>query len=77
MVRAMSMVRYSEQKKRENALIEAEEKLRESEQRYREIFSTSRGRYGTTLEYADQTLRCLRENGIRDLALQRLLGHAP
>ena len=44
---------------------------------YRQIFATSRGRYGTTLDYADQTLRCLEQHGIRDAALQRLLTHAP
>lgn len=35
------LIDITEQKKRENALIEAEEKLRESEQRYREIFNNS------------------------------------
>jgi glutathione-specific gamma-glutamylcyclotransferase len=44
---------------------------------YREIFSAARGRYGTTLEYADQTLRCLQQHGIHDRALRRLLDHAP
>ena len=48
-----------------------------SAERYREIFSASCGRYGTTLEYADQTLRCLERHGIPDPALQRLLTHAP
>jgi cation transport protein ChaC len=48
-----------------------------SPERYRQIFAHSRGRYGTTLDYADQTLRCLQQHGIRDGALQRLLGHAP
>ena len=46
-------------------------------ERYRHIFAVSRGRYGTTLDYADQTLRCLEQHGIRDAALQRLLSHAP
>jgi cation transport protein ChaC len=46
-------------------------------ERYRHIFAASRGRYGTTLDYADQTLRCLEQHGIRDTALQRLLTHAP
>jgi cation transport protein ChaC len=46
-------------------------------ERYRHILATSRGRYGTTLDYADQTLRCLAQHGIRDAALQRLLTHAP
>lgn len=48
-----------------------------SPERYRHIFAHSRGRYGTTLDYADQTLRCLQQHGIRDAALQRLLAHAP
>ncbi len=43
--------------------------------RYREIFRASRGRYGTTLEYADQTLECLQQHGIHDPALRKLLGH--
>ena len=47
-----------------------------SPERYREIFSVSCGRYGTTREYADQTLRCLQQQGISDPALQRLLAHA-
>ena len=48
-----------------------------SAERYRHIFAHSRGRYGTTLDYADQTLRCLQQHGIHDGALQRLLSHAP
>ena len=48
-----------------------------SAEQYRHIFAHSRGRYGTTLDYADQTLRCLDQHGIRDGALQRLLSHAP
>ena len=47
-----------------------------SADRYREIFSTSRGRYGSTLEYADLTLRSLQQHGIHDPALKRLLAHA-
>lgn len=47
-----------------------------SEARYREIFSVSCGRFGTTLDYAQQTLDCLRQQGIEDRALQRLLDHA-
>ena len=46
-------------------------------ERYRQIFSAARGRYGTTLDYADQTLRCLKQHGIRDAALHRMLSHAP
>lgn len=48
-----------------------------SAEQYRHIFAHARGRYGTTLDYADQTLRCLQQHGIRDAALQRLLRHAP
>jgi glutathione-specific gamma-glutamylcyclotransferase len=44
-----------------------------SAERYREIFALSRGRYGTTLDYARQTLHGLREHGIEDHALARLL----
>ncbi len=47
-----------------------------SAERYREIFSASQGRYGTTVEYAGQTLHCLQQHGIRDTALQKLLAHA-
>ena len=47
-----------------------------STQRYREIFAKSCGRYGTTLDYADQTLRCLQQHGIHDVALHKLLSHA-
>ncbi|MCB2008062.1 MAG: gamma-glutamylcyclotransferase [Rhodoferax sp.] len=43
---------------------------------YRTIFTHARGRYGTTLDYARQTLHCLRERGIHDPALHRLLAHA-
>ena len=51
-----------------------------SAQRYRDIFAGASGRYGSTLDYAEQTLRCLQDNGIHDAALHRLLheaGHAP
>ena len=47
-----------------------------AERRYRQIFSDSRGRYGTTLEYAQQTLHCLQQHGIEDHALRQLLRHA-
>ena len=46
-------------------------------ERYREIFADSCGRYGTTLDYADRTLRCLQQHGIHDPALRKLLAHAP
>jgi len=41
--------------------------------RYREIFRDASGRYGSTRDYADQTLHCLRQHGIEDTALLRLL----
>jgi glutathione-specific gamma-glutamylcyclotransferase len=44
-----------------------------SEARYRQIFSDSRGRYGTTHDYARQTLDSLQGHGISDAALARLL----
>jgi cation transport protein ChaC len=47
-----------------------------SHDHYRQIFARSSGRYGTTLDYADQTLRCLQQRGIHDAALHRLLAHA-
>ncbi|OOG52223.1 gamma-glutamylcyclotransferase [Polaromonas sp. C04] len=40
---------------------------------YSQVFMQSRGRYGTTHDYAHQTLHSLRAQGIRDRALQRLL----
>ena len=46
------------------------------EQRYREVFSGSCGRYGTTLEYARQKLHALHQHGIDDHALRQLLLHA-
>lgn len=47
-----------------------------SQQQYRDIFARSSGRYGTTLDYARNTLRCLQQHGIHDPALVRLLAHA-
>ena len=44
---------------------------------YRQIFTTAQGRYGTTLDYARQTLESLRAKGIHDDALKKLLRHAP
>ena len=44
-----------------------------SDARYREIFSSACGRYGTSLEYARQTLLELQRHGIHDAALARLL----
>lgn len=43
------------------------------DEHYREIFAHSVGRYGSTLDYARQTLHGLREHGIEDRALARLL----
>lgn len=39
----------------------------------RQIFTHARGRYGSTFDYAHQTLRELRALGIRDVSLERLL----
>ena len=47
-----------------------------SERNYRRIFDRSSGRYGSTLDYARQTLEGLREHGIEDHALRRLLHRA-
>lgn len=44
-----------------------------SDERYREIFARSCGRYGTTLDYARQTFEGLLHHGIHDRALQKLL----
>lgn len=43
---------------------------------YRQIFAHARGRYGTTHDYAHQTLHSLKQHGIHDRALERLLAHA-
>jgi len=44
-----------------------------SEQQYRDIFAASRGRYGTTLDYAQLTYDSLRHEGVEDRQLRRLL----
>lgn len=44
-----------------------------SEAQYRQIFAESRGRYGTTLEYARLTYEELKRHNIRDKALEKLL----
>ena len=44
-----------------------------AEHSYRHIFAQAKGRYGSTLDYARQTLECLREHGIEDHTLRRLL----
>jgi cation transport protein ChaC len=43
---------------------------------YRYIFQQACGRFGTTLDYAQQTYDCLRAHGINDRALAALLRHA-
>ena len=42
----------------------------------REIFRHARGRYGSTVDYARQTFDALRQHGIHDRALGRLLTQA-
>jgi cation transport protein ChaC len=44
--------------------------------RYRHIFETSQGRYGSTHDYAKQTFETLKSRGIHDRALEKLLAHA-
>ena len=44
---------------------------------YRRIFGQCAGRYGSTLDYAEQTLHSLRRHGIEDRALAQLLRHRP
>ena len=48
-----------------------------SEARYQQIFSGSSGRYGTTHDYARQTMESLQSHGIADAALMRLLKLSP
>ncbi len=43
---------------------------------YRHIFQHAKGRYGTTLDYAQETLNSLQQHGIQDKALAALLEHA-
>jgi glutathione-specific gamma-glutamylcyclotransferase len=47
-----------------------------TEQQYRQIFCDACGKYGTTLDYARQTLNSLHGHGIDDATLRRLLQHA-
>lgn len=47
-----------------------------SDEQYRQIFSESCGRFGTTLDYARRTYESLHTHGIDDAALRRLLRHA-
>ncbi len=42
-------------------------------EQYRQIFSGSCGRYGTTLDYAQRTFKSLLAEGIHDHALEKLL----
>jgi cation transport protein ChaC len=44
---------------------------------YRHIFQHAHGIYGSTRDYARQTLESLHAHGIRDRALEALLKHAP
>lgn len=44
---------------------------------YQHIFRHAKGIYGSTHDYARQTLDSLRAHGIRDRALEALLKHAP
>ena len=44
-----------------------------SQARLRAIFSQAIGRFGSTRDYAEQTLQALREQGIEDRALARLI----
>jgi len=44
--------------------------------KYRQIFQSAKGRYGTTLDYALETLNSLKQHGIHDKALAALLEHA-
>lgn len=44
-----------------------------TEARYREIFASATGRYGTSLDYAYQTLLELQRHAIHDAALARLI----
>ena len=43
---------------------------------YQHIFQHAKGRYGTTLDYALETLNSLKQHGIHDKSLEALLEHA-
>ncbi len=47
-----------------------------SEARYRDIFMSASGRYGSSIDYARQTLQELRRHAIHDRRLARLVGLA-
>ena len=44
-----------------------------SEATVRTVFGCASGRYGSTLDYVRRTVDALRESGMRDRALERLL----
>ena len=44
-----------------------------SDEQLRQIFRDARGRFGSTRDYAEQTLQALRQIGIEDRALARLV----
>jgi cation transport protein ChaC len=43
---------------------------------YQHIFQNASGRYGTTLDYAQETFHSLKQHGIHDKALEALLQYA-
>lgn len=43
---------------------------------YQHIFQNATGRYGTTLDYAQETFHSLKQHGIHDKALEALLQYA-
>jgi cation transport protein ChaC len=43
---------------------------------YQHIFQNATGRYGTTLDYAQETFQSLKQHGIHDKALEALLQYA-
>ncbi len=47
-----------------------------SDAQYRQIFAQASGRFGSTRDYAVQTLQALRAQGIEDRALARLVALA-
>ena len=47
-----------------------------SPSQYQHIFQNAVGRYGSTLDYAQETLNSLKQNGIHDKSLAALLDHA-
>jgi cation transport protein ChaC len=47
-----------------------------SPEQYQDIFRNATGRYGTTLDYAQETLNSLKQHGIHDKALEALLQFA-